>query len=186
MSHDPYVFAAIAALVLLALYRRFRSSFGRQRLSPTRIKVRIGLLGLATLMLILRGMHSIDFAAAGLVGVAAGAALAWYAIRLTRFDVMPGGLFYTPNGYIGAVLTAVLLGRLVYRFQVLYPSLEAAKAQTGDPFASFQGSPLTVALFGIVLGYYIAYGIGLLIRGAALRSQAPQPAGDAASPPSGP
>ena len=186
MSHDPYVFAAIAALFLLALYRRFRGAFARQRLQPTRIKVRIGLLGLAALMLVLRGMHSIDFAAAGLVGVAAGAALAWNGLRLTRFDVMPGGIFYTPNGYIGAVLTAVLLGRLVYRFQVLYPSLEAAKAQTGDPFASFQGSPLTVALLGIVIGYYIAYGVGLLIRGAALRSQMLQAPADAASPPSGP
>lgn len=185
MSHDPYVFAAIAALVLLALYRRFRSAFGSQRLQPARIKLRVGLLGLATLMLILRGMHSANFAAAGLVGFFAGVALAWYGLRLTRFEVMPAGIFYTPNGYIGAILSAVLLSRLIYRFQVLYPSLQAAKAQTGDPFASFQGSPLTVALFGIVLGYYIVYGVGLLIRGAALQSQAIQ-APDAASPPSGP
>ena len=186
MNHDPYVVAAIAALVLLALYRRFRSAFGRQRLKPTRIKLRIGVLGLATLMLVLRGMHSMDFAAAGLVGFAAGAVLAWYGLRLTRFDIMPGGIFYTPNGYVGAVLTAVLLGRLVYRFQVLYPSLEAARAQTGDAFASFHGSALTVALFAVVLGYYIAYGAGLLVRGGALSSQALQAPGEAASPPSGP
>jgi hypothetical protein len=185
MSHDPYVLAAMAALIMLALYRRFRSAFGRQLLQPTRLKVRIGVLSVVSLLLIVRGMHSPGFAVAGLVGFGAGVALALVGLRLTRFDVMPGGIFYTPNGYIGAALSAVLLGRLVYRFQVLYPSMQAAKAETGDAFASFQGSPLTIALFAIVIGYYLTYCAGLLARGAALRATNAQP-GDAASPPSGP
>jgi hypothetical protein len=185
MSHDPYVFAAMAALVMLALYRRFRSAFGRQRLQPTRLKFRVGILSVVSLLLVVRGMHSAGFAAGGLAGLGAGVALAFIGLRLTRFDVMPGGIFYTPNGYIGAALSALLLGRLVYRFQVLYPSMQVAKAETGDAFASFQGSPLTVALFGIVIGYYLTYCAGLLARGAALRAAPAQPDA-AASPPSAP
>ena len=42
-----------------------------------------------------------------------------------------------------------------------------------------------LALFGIVIGYYLAYYVGLLMRSAALRSQPVQTA-DAVSPPSGP
>ena len=98
---------------------------------------------------------------------------------------MPGGIFYTPNGYIGAVLSALLLGRLAYRFQVLYPAMQAAQADDANPFAAFQRSPLTFALFGVVIGYYLAYYVGLLMRSAALRAQPPEIAG-AASPPSGP
>lgn len=184
MSHDPYVFAAMAALVLFALYRRFRSVFGRQALQPARLKTRIVILSFVALFLAMRVLHSTELAAAGFVGVAAGVALAWLGLRLTKFDVMPGGIFYTPNAYIGAVLAAVLVGRLAYRFLVLYPGMQAA-AQAGDPFSTFQRSPLTVALIGIVIGYYIAYCTGLLARGSALRAQMPQP-GDAASPPSAP
>jgi hypothetical protein len=186
MNHDPYVFAAMAALVLFALYRRFRKLFGRQLLQPSRLKVRIGILSLVMLLLVARSMHSANLAAAGLGGFAAGAALAYIGLRLTRFDVTPGDIFYTPNGYIGAALSIVLLSRLAYRFQVLYPSMQAAHAESGDPFAAFQRSPLTLALFGIVIGYYLAYCAGLLIRADALRKQPMQSSGDAASPSSGP
>lgn len=185
MNHDPYVYAAMAVLILFVLYRRFRRLFGRQPFQPARLKVRAALLSVVTLLLIVRSLHSPLLASAGLGGFAAGAALAYVGLRLTRFDRMPGGLFYTPNGYIGAVLSALLLGRLVYRFQVIYPGLEAAQAGGGDPFAVLQRSPLTFAMFAVVIGYYLAYGIGLLIRGDAM-GPAPVQSTDAASPPSGP
>jgi hypothetical protein len=186
MNHNPYVFAAMAALILFALYRRFRKLIGRQLLQPSRLKFRIGILSLVTLLLVARSMHSTNLAAAGLAGFAAGATLAYVGLRLTRFETMPDGIFYTPNGYIGAAISIILISRLAYRFQVLYPSMQAAHAESGDPFAAFQRSPLTLALFGIVIGYYLAYCAGLLIRGDALRKQPIQAAGEAASPPSGP
>jgi len=187
MSHDPYVLAVMAALIVLALYRRFRRLFGRQPLQPARMKMRIAALALVAVVLVLRAMHSPDLAAAGLAGLVAGAALAYVGLRLTRFDVMPAGVFYTPNGYIGAILSALLLSRLAYRFLVLYPTLQSAHAEGADPFTMFQRSPLTLALFGIVIGYYIAYSIGLLVRSRALREPpAIHQGGDAASPPSGP
>jgi hypothetical protein len=150
------------------------------------MKVRIALLCLVAAMLVLRSMHSPDLAAAGLVGLAAGAALAYVGLRLTQFDRMPAGIFYTPNGTIGAILSALLLGRLAYRFFVLYPTVQSAHAEGADPFSAFQRSPLTLALFGIVIGYYIAYSIGLLVRSRALREAPALDRADAASPPSGP
>jgi len=128
-----------------------------------------------------------DLAAAGLVGLAAGAALAYIGVKLTRFDAMPAGIFYTPNGYIGAALSALLLGRLAYRFVVLYPTLQAAQAGGDNPLDAFQRSPFTLALLAIVIGYYLAYYAGLLIRSSALPEQPGiAQAADAASPPSGP
>jgi hypothetical protein len=188
MNHDPYVLAAIAALVAFALYRRFRRLFGRQALQPARLKTRVVVLAIVAGLFALRGLHSPNIAAAMLGGGALGAALAYFGIRLTRFEVTPTGIFYTPSGYIGIVLSALLLSRLAYRFVVLYPSFQAANAQTGNPFAMYQSSPLTVALLGIVIGYYMAYCVGLILRGASLREERPA-AGqspDAASPPSAP
>jgi hypothetical protein len=186
MSHDPYVLAAMAALVLLALYRRFRRLFGRQLLRPARMRVRVGILSVVGLALAARALHSPALAMAGLAGLAAGASFGYVGLRLTRLDVMPAGVFYTPNGYLGAIVSALLLGRLVYRFQILYPGVEAARAASGNPFAGMQGSPLTTALFGVVIGYYIAYYAGLLLRAGPLRAPAAEPGGSAASPPSGP
>lgn len=187
MNHDPYVLAVIAALFVLVLYRRFRRLFGRQALQPARLKARVVVLAIVAGLFALRGLHSPNVAAAVLGGGVLGAALAWFGIRLTRFEVTQKGIFYTPSGHIGIVLSALLLSRLAYRFVVLYPTFQASKAETGDPFAMYQSSPLTIMLFGIVIGYYLAYCVGLLVRGAGLRGQAPQIAApDAASPPSAP
>lgn len=188
MNHDPYVLAAIAALVLFALYRRFRRMFGRQPLQPSRLKVRVVVMAIVVGLFAVRALHSPNVAAAGLGGFAVGALLAYVGLRLTRFEVMPAGIFYTPSGYIGIVLAALLASRLAYRFAVLYPSMRAAQAQSGDPFAAYQSSPLTIGLFGIVIGYYMAYFVGLIIRGATLREQQPalDQSPDAASPPSAP
>jgi hypothetical protein len=185
MSHDPYVFAAMAVLILFALYRRFRSVFGRQALQPAKLKSRIAILAVVSVLFGLRALHSPSMLACGLAGLAAGAALAWLGLKLTRFDVMPGGIFYTPNGYIGATLAAVLLGRIVYRFVVLYPTLQTAKAETGSALAGYTSSPLTFALFAIVIGYYIVYCAGLIARAGTLRASEPQ-SRDVASPPSAP
>lgn len=188
LNHDPYVLAVFAAVILFLLYRRFRRLFGRQPLQPARLKMRVVMMAIVAGLFALRGLHAPNIAAAGFGGFVIGAALAYVGLRLTRFENTPGGVFYTPSGYIGVVLSALLLSRLVYRFVLLYPSMQAAKAETGDPFAMYQSSPLTVALLGIVIGYYIAYFTGLLLRAAALRDQAP-PIGeppDAASPPSAP
>jgi len=185
MSHDPYVFAAMAALILFALYRRFRSVFGRQPLKPARLKSRIAILAVVSVLLGLRALHSPAMMGAGVAGLAAGAAFAWWGLRLTRFDVMPGGIFYTPNAYLGAALAAVLIGRIVYRFVFLYPSLQTAHAETGSAFAGYTSSPLTFALFALVIGYYIVYCAGLISRANALGADAAQPR-DIASPPSAP
>ena len=185
MNHDPYVFAAVAALTLFALYRRFRRLFGRQPLLPARLKLRVALLSLVALVIVARGAHSANLVAAALGGLAIGCVLAYIGLRLTRFDIAPAGIFYTPNGYLGAALSAVLIGRLAYRFQVIYPAMQA-QGDAGDPLGAFQRSPLTLALFGVLVGYYLAYAAGLTLRAAALQRAAKAQDAAAPSPPSGP
>lgn len=187
MSHDPYTIAAIAALVLFALWRRFRRLLGRQPLVVGMLKARIALLSLVTLMLALRVSHAPNLATAGLAGFAGGIALAWIGIRLTRFEATRDGIAYTPNAYIGAVLSALLFGRIAYRFVVLYPAMQAAHADGAAPLQAFQRSPLTTALVGVVIGYYLAYCAFLLMRASTLKRESPLAQSDeTASPPSTP
>jgi cytochrome b561 len=97
---------------------------------------------------------------AGLIG---GAALGLFGLRHTKFETTAKGQFYTPHTYIGLFVTLLFLGRLAYRFLIVMPSMQAAAQVDANPYAAFQKSPLTMAIFGIVIGYYIAY-YGAVIR----------------------
>ncbi len=179
--------AATAMLLGLLLYRRFRRLFGRQRVQPKRMRLRVALLGFVGALLLLGGMRHTDIALAAIAGLAGGAALASLGLRLTRFERTPQGQFYTPHGGIGLALSVLLLGRLAYRFYVVYPALQANRSAAADPFSGVAASPLTAAMLALLIAYYIAYTIGVLIRSGKDRGK---PAADtpdqAASPPSGP
>lgn len=161
----------IAAIVLLILYRRFRRNFGRQRLRPKRMVLRMVVLAVVCLLLLAlpsRGLAS-DTAAAG--GLAIGIALGLWALVHTKFENSEAGRFYTPNGYIGMAVVALLIGRLIYRFAVVYPLLHSAlhaaahNPQTQiTPFDAYQRNPLTLGIYFILAGYYICYYAGVLIK----------------------
>lgn len=153
------VYAGIAALVVWRLYSRTRRMIGRQKMSNRRTWIRIIFFSVLIAALLLGSAVHPMHAAALLGGIAAGAALGWYGIRLTRFERTPEGLFYTPNLHLGIALSALFIGRLVYRGVLLY----SASASNTFPSAEFSGSPLTLLIFGILAGYYVAYAIGLLL-----------------------
>ena len=84
------------------------------------------------------------------------------------------GRFYTPNGYIGTIVVALFLGRLIYRFIAVYPLVHQAAQNPqmqANPFAAYQHSPLTVGLYFLLAGYYICYYASVLIK-----SRSPAPA----------
>jgi len=45
---------------------------------------------------------------------------------------------------------------------VIYPSMHAAAQADQNPLAAFQRSPLTLAIFGVLIGYYVLYYAGVL------------------------
>jgi hypothetical protein len=121
----------------------------------------------------LGGLHKIELAEGLLGGVIIGAALGVLGVRLTRFETDPvRGDCYVPNPWIGALLTALLLGRLAYRFIVAMPQMQhaqaAASAASGAGASSwssgYDASPLTMLMLGLLIGYYILYFTGLLIH----------------------
>ena len=156
--------AAIAVLVVLILYRRFRRLFGRQRVQPTRMKFRIGVLVVVGFMVLLRALAHPQMGGAIALGLAAGVALALAGLKWTRFENTPQGRFYTPHSMIGLALSALLIGRLAYRFVVLRPVLSAAHQAGANPYMAFQRSPLTTAIFALFIGYYVTYYVGVLMR----------------------
>jgi cytochrome b561 len=87
-----------------------------------------------------------------------GSLLGVYGLRQTRFESTPQGLFYTPHAHLGIALSLLLIGRLLYRLIELY-ALDTATPRSAPEFAQ---SPLTLAIFGLLASYYIAYAVGLV------------------------
>lgn len=171
MSPNILVPVVVAPLIVWRLYARMRRNFGRQPIQPRRMWTRVAVLSVVTVLFSLEGLRGPSLAEGLAAGVLGGMTLGFAALRFTRFEIDGSNDCYVPNAWIGLGLTALLLGRLLYRFMVLYPELTHAGA---GGYAGYQRSPLTMAIFGLLVGYYIAYYAGLLIHHRRLRGTAPQ------------
>ena len=152
-------------LPLLAwiVWRRVSRQFGRQPIQRKRMIARIAIFAVIGCLLSLAGLHSIQLLEGLLVGVLIGALIGMVGLRLTRFEVDPvKGDCYVPNPWIGALLTVLLLGRLIWKFMEMQQV--SAAAQTAGYPSSYTYSPLTMLVVGLLVGYYIVYFSGLLIH----------------------
>jgi hypothetical protein len=152
----PWVFAALVALMV---YRRFRRNFGRQLLRPTRMTVRLIILCVLAVTLAPAALRGGGYAATEAVGAALGVALGLWGASRTRFLRDGERLFYLPHTYTGIAVSALVLGRIVYRLVELYPTrgLSLPGSSTPDAQAAMVKTPLTVGLFFVLIGYYVCY-----------------------------
>jgi len=162
----------MGGLVVLAILRRVRRNIGRQPVQPGMMWFRIAVLALLGAAFAFGALRDMNLFGALLGGLAAGTALGWFGLRHTRFEHTPDGRFYTPHTWIGVAVSLLLLGRIAYRFLVAYPSLQAAQAD-GNPYAAMQRSPLTLAILGVLIGYYVYYYVGVLQRSRSDARDAP-------------
>ena len=154
----------LSALVLWSIYRRMRRSFGRQPVSVVRLTLRAAVLALAGVLLLTAlgaDLHSIGVFAAGVV---VGLVLGYIGLRHTVFEATPAGQFYTPHTYIGLLVTALFVGRFLYRMIYLYSAAGRATAVASDPLAGIRGNPLTLGILGLLIGYYVFFNLGVLVR----------------------
>lgn len=155
----PFV---IAILIVWLMYRRFRRNFGRQPLLRRRMMVRMAILAVLAATLAPMALRGGAYLAAEALGAVLGLALALWGANRTRFASASGKLFYIPHTYTGITVSALLLGRIVYRAAELYAGASPA-ARAGSSEA-VTGSPLTLGLFFVTIGYYVCYYARVLWR----------------------
>lgn len=149
--------ALFVLLVGFMLYRRYRRTFGPQRIVIWKIVLRITLLTLVAAGFIW-SQPTLWGLVAGASGGTLGLGLGIFALRHTRFEATAQGSFYTPNGWIGLAVTALFLGRFASRMVGLYQ--QGAFAPQASP-GGFPKSPLTLGLFLLLAGYYVSYLAGV-------------------------
>jgi peptidoglycan/LPS O-acetylase OafA/YrhL len=142
------------------MYRRVRRSFGRQTVQPGRLKFRVGLfLLLGALFLFFFARSVLSVAAMG-AGIGAGLLLGYFGLKHTKFDISSQGRFYTPHTYIGLFVTGLFIFRIVIRYVNVYANPQFT-GPPRNPMAAYQ-NPLTLGIFGLVIGYYVFFNIGIL------------------------
>ena len=158
----------IAALLGWALYRRARRSFGRQHVRVVRLRLRIGALAVMGTLLLVASAANMNLLGAMSAGIACGAVLATVALRHTRFEASAEGRFYTPHTYIGLFITSLFIARILFRYVTIHGDPQAMAQASPNPFDQYRHSPLTLALFGVLVGYYIRFNLGVLRKSRAI------------------
>jgi hypothetical protein len=159
-------------LIAWRLYRRVRRMIGRQTSRMGRHWGAVVFFPIVA-VLVAVGAWAHPQALAGLgAGLLVGVALAIWGLRLTRFEHTAEGYFYTPNAHIGIALSVVFIARIAWRLLEM-PGVPGAQPGATAPFAA---SPLTLTVFGTLIGYYTAYAAGMLRWRLAARNAEP-PAG---------
>ena len=156
MVNAPIVAIALAPLVAWRLYSRIKRLTTRQRSRVWRHRTTLVFFPLLVLILALASMTNPMALAALAVALAAGAALGNFGIRKTTFEKVGDEFFFTPHARIGAFVAMLFIGRMAWRAWEYYSTNGAMANQ------DFARSPLTLAVFGVLAGYYMTYAFGLL------------------------
>ncbi|MCX5792846.1 MAG: hypothetical protein NTY45_11635 [Elusimicrobia bacterium] len=167
--------AVSSGVVLFFIYRRFRHTFGRQLLRRGRLKLRLGLFAAAGAVLLAHALFSAAGALAGAAGLGIGAGLAVWAARHTRFQEEDGKLYYVPHTYTGMVVSALFLGRILYRFAARFSAGQSGLAGVAaggfGSFSSASQNPATLSIFFVLAGYYAGYYYYLLRESGSLKGK---------------
>jgi hypothetical protein len=189
----PFLFAA---LIVFAIYRRFRRSFGRQLLRPGRLIFRIVLIAAVGCSLLPMALRSAQYLCAELAGAALGIGLGLWGAERTRFVMHDGRLHYVPHTYTGIAISLLFLGRLAFRVVQAYAGVQvphaadtsaAYVADAANPSLAFAPtsmirSPLTVGIFFVLAGYYLWYYGSVLWKSKHLKAEDIEAASPAAAP----
>jgi hypothetical protein len=154
----------LVPLIGFRIYRRLRANFGRQTVQHTRMVVRLVILTVVTALFLAAATRSMPALQAAGGGLVAGLLLGVLGLRLTRFESDAQARYYTPNAYIGATVTLLLAGRLIYRMSAIYTTPQLASSPATDPFAAMSQSPLTLTFIMLTVGYYLTYTAGVLYK----------------------
>jgi hypothetical protein len=162
----PLVILLVIALIPFSLIQRYRLSTRRQRARGWLINVNLaGLMLSAILFLIGAGFtsiwvpHALAYSAAGL---AAGMGVGIVGLLATRWEVAADGLYYTPSRLLALAIMLIVSARIAYGFwRAAHVWHTAAPANTWLGAAGIADS---MAAGAVVLGYYLAYWVGVRRR----------------------
>jgi hypothetical protein len=157
---------AVVALVPFSIVQRYRMGTSRQRARGWLTTINLAGIALSAILFLAGAAvttvwvpHAFTYTAAGLV---VGCVLGFIGLWLTRWEPAPGSLHYTPNRWLVLGITLVVTARLIYGF---WRGLHTWRAGVeGASWFGAAGIPGSMTAGAVVLGYYLAYWVGVRRR----------------------
>lgn len=155
------VLLIIVPTLIWRIYSRLKMVFRRQESVPWRHWV--GAAGLPLMLLAAAQSMLGNPPALAMMGGAAlaGAWLAFFALKKTRFENTGVKLYYTPPSRTAILICMLFSARVLQIGVEFYANRQSEHPRAINPMEVLQ-HPLTVIPFGLMLGYLAAYSIGLL------------------------
>lgn len=157
---------AVIAFMPLSLVLRYRAGTARRPARRWVAAINLVAIGIsAALLLMVAAVTSYWVPTAfryALMGLAGGGLLGLVGLRLSRWEAMPRSLHYTPSRALVLAITLVVAARLIYGFWRTWHAWHSTPGDTSWLAAS--GAAGSLAAGAIVLGYYLAYWLGVWWR----------------------
>lgn len=157
------VVLALIALVPVSIVQRYRMGTSRQRARGWLASINLAGLSLSTTLFLVSAAFTSIWVPGALTytatGLAGGCILGIIGLWLTRWEPGLDSLHYTPNRLLVLGITLTVMARLLYGFWRGWHSWRAG-IEGGSWFAA-AGVAGSMAAGAVVLGYYLAYWIGV-------------------------
>jgi hypothetical protein len=161
-----FAILVVIALTPLLLVQRYRVGTARRRARGWSATLNVVAFSLSSALFLVSALlisfwipNAAMHALAGFVG---GCALGLLGLALSRWEVAPGSLYYVPNRWLVLGITLVVSARLAFGF---WRSWQAWRATPEDfSWAASAGVAGSLAAGAVVLGYYLAYWLGVRRR----------------------
>ena len=155
----------IVALPFL-LVQRYRAGKARRQARPWVATINIAVMAFSAVFFLASSAFTTIWISGAFVGAAigllAGLVLGLVGLLVTRWEATPGSLHYTPNNLLVLLVTVIVSARVAYG---LFRSFMVARAgMSGTALVDAFGVPESLGAAGAVMGYYLAYNLGLRWR----------------------
>lgn len=156
----------VIALMPLILIQRYRACTARRMARPWVATFNVVLMAFSTISFMAGAAVTavwVPYAFTGAAaGVSLGAGLGLVGLLLTRWEPTVATLHYTPNRWLVLSVTFVVSARVLYGFWRSWTV--AQSGVSGTPLVLAFGIPESLAAGGMVIGYYLAYELGVRRR----------------------
>ena len=162
-----FVVLAFAGVVLLSLALRYRAGTSRRQARRWVVSLNVWMTSFsAVFFLSFTFLLSFWVDSAfrfGLIGMGCGGILGLVGLAMTRWESQPEGLFYTPSRWLALFITLAIAARFVYGW---WRATHSGSNVTSDQhwLITASGSQLSVAVAAGLIGYYLAYSLGVRLR----------------------
>ena len=157
---------AMIAFMPFILLQRYRAGTARRQARPWVATLNVVAMVLSAAFFLtaaaVTNLWVPDAVASAVLGMAAGIVLGVAGLLITKWEATAATLHYTPNRWLVLIVTMVVSARVLYGFVRGWATWQAA-ADHGSFIDGF-GVAGSLGAGAAVLGYYLAYGIGLRYR----------------------